>query len=847
MRTKFVASVIVVALWAVTAPAQNQVPNWEFDQQVNLTTIWNLWQAANFTGITIVEGAGLSGRYAMKVDCAGALDPMQFFRSYLKLEQGKKYYISFMAKAVAPRPISVGLEARALYNWVTYWQTDIQLTTEAQTFNFTYTHTGATVGGTGIFDSDIDLQFWLAGNGTDFYLDRVWMGTEPPPSLDKTRATDPVPVIGATDLAADPSLSWTPGAYAATHNVYLGTSFADVNTADATKPQLVSQGQTETTYKVSTPLEYGKTYYWRVDEVNAAPEHRGLQRQRVELHGRALYLSAHGVTATASSYDKTTTTPTNTVNGSGLTGDLHGISLDTMWTSSMTGPTPVWIQYQFDKAYKISELWVWNHNTEMETILGYGLKDVTIEYSLDGTTWTLLKDMQFAQAQAMAGYAHNTTVDFGGVMARYVKITAKSNWSLLGLKQYGLSEVRFFYIPVQARMPQPATAANGVSVDAALDWRPGRDAASQNVYLGTDKAAVTNGTAPVQTVTNHGFTPDALDFGTTYYWKVDEVGAATYPGDVWKFTTEEYAVVDNFESYDDKDNRIYDTWVDGLVNKTSSLVGYWQAPFAEQTLVHGGKPVHAVRVQQHQRALLLRDRSDVRHPAGSDRQRRQQPEPVLHGLSGGLRGQGQQRLLRRQHRHRHLGQRGPVPLCLQVAQRQRLDHGPRGQPDPQRRLVESGRHDPREPRRRVQARLDRGDSGQQLLAAVSHHHRRRQRQHGLDRRGRQGPLLGPRHPHGQCVQDGDLRGRQDVGRTGPRSDGLDGGQRLRRSVRDQPQRGRLQHRGVLERRHHRHGQLAEPLHRRDPAQQRRGAAVPEGRRQGRQDQDDRQPRSGRRQ
>ena len=64
------------------------------------------------------------------------------------------------------------------------------------------------------------------------------------------------------------------------------------------------------------------------------------------------------------------------------------------------------------------------------------------------------------------------------------------------------------------------------------------------MYFGTDKAAVTNGTAPVQTVTKHGFAPGALDFGTTYYWKVDEVGAATYPGDVWSFTTQEYAVVD---------------------------------------------------------------------------------------------------------------------------------------------------------------------------------------------------------------------------------------------------------------------------------------------------------------
>ena len=104
--------------------------------------------------------------------------------------------------------------------------------------------------------------------------------------------------------------------------------------------------------------------------------------------------------------------------------------------------------------------------------------------------------MQFAQAQAAAGYAHNTTVDLGGVMARYVRLTAKSNWSMVGLKQYGLSEVRFFYVPVEARAPQPATAHRAPSAwIATLDWRPGRDATSQKVYLGTDRAAVADGTA----------------------------------------------------------------------------------------------------------------------------------------------------------------------------------------------------------------------------------------------------------------------------------------------------------------------------------------------------------------
>ena len=49
--------------------------------------------------------------------------------------------------------------------------------------------------------------------------------------------------------------------------MYLGTSFADVNTA--TTP--VSRGQTDTSFQPATALEYGKTYYWRVDEVNAPP------------------------------------------------------------------------------------------------------------------------------------------------------------------------------------------------------------------------------------------------------------------------------------------------------------------------------------------------------------------------------------------------------------------------------------------------------------------------------------------------------------------------------------------------------------------------------------------------
>ena len=58
---------------------------------------------------------------------------------------------------------------------------------------------------------------------------------------------------------------------------------------------------------------------------------------------------------------------------------------------------------------------------------------------------------EFALVTGEPNYAHNTTIDFKGVAAKYVKITANSNHSGGTFDQHGLSEVCFFYIPVGAR------------------------------------------------------------------------------------------------------------------------------------------------------------------------------------------------------------------------------------------------------------------------------------------------------------------------------------------------------------------------------------------------------------
>jgi hypothetical protein len=394
-------------------------------------------------------------------------------------------------------------------------------------------------------------------------------------------------------VVRDVVLGWTAGKFAAKHDMYFGTVSADVDAADRTtaKGVLVSQAQDATTFDPAGLLDFGKTYYWRVDEVNAAPSTTIFKGSVWSFTAEPYAYPIKNVTATASSA-QLGMGPENTVNGSGLNADdQHGTDLMTMWMSS--GVQPNWIQYQFDKAYKLSELWVWNSNQIIESFVGFGAKDVKVEYSTDGSTWTQLQGVpQFARAPGSADYTHNTTVNFGGVSAKYVKLTINATWS--GLAQGGLAEVRFFSVPVQAREPQPAAGAAGVDLGVTLNWRPGREAVSHKVFFGTDKNAVASGTTTAVTVTDHSYNPTSLQFGTTYYWKVNEVNDAastkSWDGDVWSFTTKEFAVVDDFESYTDDDgSRIYQTWIDGWTNNTGSTVGYMQAPFAEQTIVHGGK------------------------------------------------------------------------------------------------------------------------------------------------------------------------------------------------------------------------------------------------------------------
>ncbi|MHC4541299.1 MAG: LamG-like jellyroll fold domain-containing protein [Planctomycetota bacterium] len=404
-------------------------------------------------------------------------------------------------------------------------------------------------------------------------------------------ASDPIPDDEATDVPREVTLSWTPGEYAPAvngHIVYLSDSFNDVNDGIGGVPLSAGSYAPER-------LAFETTYYWRVDEVNAPPDSTVFPGAVWSFTTEPVGYPIDGtnIIATASSTSGADFGPEKTVDGSGLDeNDGHSTEPMDMWLSD-NEPLGAWIQYEFDKVHKLHEMWVWNSNQVLEAFFGLGLKDVTVEYSTNGIDWTALGGVpEFAKAPGVAGYAHDTTVDFGGVVAKLVRLTAASNWGGV-LPQYSLSEVRFFSIPVSAREPSPDAGAADVDADAILTWRAGREAATHDVYVSTDEQAVIDGTAPAVSATDASYSPSPLDLGSTYFWRIDEVNAAETPtiwqGDVWDFTTQEYIVVDDFEDYNDyPPDEIYTTWLDGYENPANgSQVGYLTPPTIETTIVHG--------------------------------------------------------------------------------------------------------------------------------------------------------------------------------------------------------------------------------------------------------------------
>jgi len=614
MSKKMLYLTVLLAFAALALPqtthaqVQNLLKNNSFEEDEPILndgdwSTWTTWNPAQGAGSTVEidETDAIDGARSLRVDALGTADwHFIVIQGELPMETGADYTASIWARAEEPR--TFGMKFKAQDNSVDGTVTRYDITTEWAEYAFTAPAPAASVKWE-IFTWDQEIPIWL--DFAHVYLGDYVPGLEPSGLVTTVAAADPAPAADGSDIPREVVLDWAPGAYAETHNVYLGTVWEDVNAASTANPLdiLVSEGQDTNSFDAGR-LEYGQTYYWRVDEVNGAPDNTVFKGDVWSFTTEPFAYPIATVTATASSSHSADMGPEKTIDGSGLNAlDQHGNAGTDMWLSGMGDPTPS-IQYEFDQTYKLHEMWVWNSNQIIESFIGMGAKDVTIETSLDGNTWTLLEEAsQFAQATSELDYTHNTVIDFAGALAQYVRITIASGWGVV--PQHGLSEVRFFFIPTQARQPLPADRAIVDSVDVTLKWRAGREADLHEVYLGTDAQDL----PLLATSTENQQSAGVLDYATTYYWSVTEVNEAedpaAYASDVWRFATPDYFVVDDFDQYNNNCKRIFFAWEDGIGhnggeaiddcdvpasngNGGGSIVGNEQAPFAETTIVTSG-------------------------------------------------------------------------------------------------------------------------------------------------------------------------------------------------------------------------------------------------------------------
>jgi hypothetical protein len=372
-------------------------------------------------------------------------------------------------------------------------------------------------------------------------------------------------------------LGWIASDFAAKHNVYFGTSFDDVNDATVANPgdALIAEGTTDTTAAVDLELE--TIYYWRVDEVNSPPDSTVFKGDVWNFEVEPVAYEVAGVSAAASTENDPNMTAAKTVNGAGLnTAGQHGTNMVDMWLNSLDETSGASITYDLGAALMLDRMHVWNHNSQTEAILGYGIKEALIETSTDGAAWTELKTVELPQASGTASYSGDD-VALDSVVAQYVRITALSNYSLLGLTQVGLAEVRFFYIPVASRELSPASGTTLDALEADLSWRSGRFTVEHQVLFSDDLGAVEDGSAVIATTADRSLTVSDLSLNGEYFWQIVDVTAdgTAYPGPVQNLTVTGSLPIDDMEMYKAEEGLfIWEHWIDGFEDDDNgSVVG----------------------------------------------------------------------------------------------------------------------------------------------------------------------------------------------------------------------------------------------------------------------------------
>jgi len=374
----------------------------------------------------------------------------------------------------------------------------------------------------------------------------VWTFTTAPET-----AYNPSPWDGARHVDVETDVAWTPGFNATSHDVYFGTDKAAVEAGQA-GVSLGNQAPADFDPGTLTP---DTAYYWRIDE-----------------HG------AGGVVHRGAVWSFTTLGPGGGVKAEYFRGkDLAGAAVVTRIEEEIDHP---WGNGEVAAGMsdQVSARWTGDLEapfTERTTLIT--TSDDGVRLWLDGRllidNWTNhgTRD-DFARVDLVAGQYYSVKMEYyedgGGAVAQL-------SWQSPSMPRQ-IIPTGWLQLSVHATSPYPANTAVDVTQRPELRWSASESAARHDVYFGDDAETVANATPAdagiyrgQQALEATSYDPGPLEWNKTYYWRVDEVNTldadSPWQGAVWSFTTADFIVVDDFESYTNKvGRRVFEVWVDGV-------------------------------------------------------------------------------------------------------------------------------------------------------------------------------------------------------------------------------------------------------------------------------------------
>ena len=418
----------------------------------------------------------------------------------------------------------------------------------------------------------------------------VWSFFIPP-----IKAYNPSPADGAMFVNPDLTLSWSAGMGARLHTVYFGENFDDVNNAAGGLPQA------NTSYDPG-PLELDKTYFWRVDEFDGSATHRGdvwSFTTTVPGLGSAIAERWENISGddlnTLKNYarfpnDPDVTEVVTQFSWNGPDADNYGGRIHGWLYAPATGDYTFWLNSDNQ-----GELWL----------------------SIDGDSTNvrlIARESTYTNFDVWAtGEEQSEPIPLVGgrryyIMALWKEGTGSDHcqvaWQGSGVPTRTVIPGSNLapYEPMGAYGAKPTNGAVDVTQTPMLEWKPGLQAVSHELYFGMNQEAVRNATKAspeyqgTKALGDENYDPGKLAWESTYYWRIDEVNDlhpdSPWVGNVWSFTTAGFLIIDDFEQYTDDDaagEAIWQAWIDGFgIPDNGAQVGYLLPPYAEQTIVHSG-------------------------------------------------------------------------------------------------------------------------------------------------------------------------------------------------------------------------------------------------------------------